>query len=201
VVQDLPNPSQPEPAPGEATILLDRITDGDSTAAEDLLPLVYAELRARAVAYFRGQPSNHTLQPTALVHEAYVKLVNSPTDQWKSRSHFCAVAATAMRQILVDHARKRAAAKRAKDAHDEMVTDLLSPSKNTTVNLLALDDALEKLADLDPRQARLIELRFFGGLSNSEVGGILELSTSTIEKDWRKIRAWLLKEINEKASS
>jgi RNA polymerase sigma factor (TIGR02999 family) len=195
----MPEPVQPSAGIGQtdATMLLKRISAGDSAAAEDLLPLVYGELRARAGAYFRGQPANHTLQPTALVHEAYVKLIHGPASGWESRAHFCAVAAKAMRQILIDHARRRAAARRARDAREASVTSIETPTSNAAVDLLALDDAMQKLATLDPRQAQIVELRFFGGLANDEVAGVLGVSTSTIEKQWRQVRAWLARELDE----
>ncbi|MEZ6243327.1 MAG: ECF-type sigma factor [Phycisphaerales bacterium] len=180
----------------DATMLLGRIANGDSAAAEDLLPIVYAELRARAGAYFRGQPMNHTLQPTALVHEAYVKLVNAQSGEWSGRAHFCAVAATAMRQILVDHARRREAAARAREAHVGSRTQIASPSRSPAVDLLELDDAIRKLAALDERQAKLVELRFFGGMSNAQVADVLNVSMSTVEKEWRKVRAWMLRELS-----
>lgn len=183
-----------EGGPADPTILLQRVKQGDAGAADDLLPLVYEELRARANAYFRSVPGNHTLQPTALVHEAFVKLVRSPTDEWESRSHFCSVAALAMRQILTDHARRRRAAGAGQSEHG--VTQLESPSTGSTVELLTLDEALNKLADLNERHAKLVELRFFGGLSNPEVAEVLGLSTSMVEKEWRKVRAWLGRELD-----
>lgn len=194
------DPGESREASGQsenATLLLNRVREGDSEAVEQLLPLVYAELRARAGAYFRGQPANHTLQPTALVHEAYVKLVRSPSGAWKDRSHFCAVAATAMRQILTDHARRRAAAHRAHEQRRKETTSLMTPSGTSAFDLLSLDDAMTKLAALDERQARIVELRFFGGLNNDDVAEVLGVSTSTIEKQWRQVRAWLSREMSE----
>ncbi|MCB9850196.1 MAG: sigma-70 family RNA polymerase sigma factor [Phycisphaerales bacterium] len=181
----------------EATQLLARISGGDPAAADALLPMVYAELRARAGAYFRGQPANHTLQPTALVHEAYLRLVRAPDANWQNRAHFCAVAATAMRQILVNHAQRRAAAQRARNEREAAVTALLTPSNNSAIDLLALEEALNRLGELDARQARLVELRFFGGMTNEEVASILEVSTSTVEKEWRRVRAWLIAELRD----
>ncbi len=163
----------------------------------DLLPMVYQELRARAGSYFGNQPANHTLQPTALVHEAYIKLVRAPGTAWKNRAHFCAVAATAMRQVLTDHARRRVAAHRARGERGEMTTAMYTPSQDATVDLLSLDDAMTKLGKLDARQARIVELRFFGGLTVKEVAGVLDVSTSTIEKEWRRVRAWLIRELSD----
>lgn len=178
-----------------ATALLGRIASGDLRAADDLLPLVYEELRARAGAYFRGQPASHTLQPTALVHDAYVKLVNAPSQEWNGRAHFCAVAAKAMRQILVNHAHRRDAARRAREGYADAQTQIVSPSHSPSIDVLALDDAIRKLGELDGRQARLVELRFFGGMSNPQVADVLGVSISTVEKEWRKVRAWMLAEL------
>ncbi|HPF37963.1 MAG TPA: ECF-type sigma factor [Phycisphaerae bacterium] len=175
----------------DATILLRRISDGDRDAANELLPLVYAELRDRASLYFRNQPANHTLQPTALVHEAYLKLIDSSDAQWNDRTHFCAVAATAMRQILIDHARRRKLAKDAREAPHTM----LQSTDDWTVDLLDLDGAMTRLAGLDERHARIVELRFFGSLTIEQTARVLGVSDSTIEKEWRKIRAWLIREL------
>ncbi|MCG8407546.1 MAG: ECF-type sigma factor [Phycisphaerales bacterium] len=180
-----------------ATHLLKQVSDGNAAAVEELLPLVYDELRARAGAYFRDQPGNHTLQPTALVHEVFLKLVRSPNGQWQDRAHFCAVAATAMRQILIDHARRRSTAQDAYGARSEASTLLKSSAHTSPVDLLALEDALNKLADLDPRQARIVELRFFGSLTIEETAKVLGVSTATIAKEWRRIRAWLILELGD----
>ncbi len=179
---------------GDATQLLERASRGDAAAVNELLPLVYAELRARAGAYFRVQPAGHTLQPTALVHDAYLRLVETPGSEWSSRAHFCAVAATAMRQILTNHAKRRALAQAARGEIRE-ATLLQSPSKSADVDLLALDAAMEKLTERNAERARLIELRFFGGLNNEEVAGVLGTSASTVKREWRKARAWLLMEL------
>lgn len=187
------DPNAQDPA-REATQLLQRVKEGDRQAAEQLLPIVYEELRARAGAYFRNLPANHTLQPTALVHEAYIKLVNSPSAQWHDRAHFCALAARAMRLILTDHARRRIMANKAREQHPTL---LESPSENISVDLLALDEALTKLTSLRERLARIIELRFFGSLSMEETAAVLDVSVSTVEKDWRRARAWLIRELGE----
>lgn len=176
----------------EATILLRRISDGDRDAANELLPLVYAELRDRASLYFRNQPANHTLQPTALVHEAYLKLIDSSDARWNNKTHFCAVAATAMRQILIDHARRRKLARNARETPHTM----LKSTDDWTVDLLDLDEALTQLAKLDERHARIVELRFFGSLTIEQTAKVLCVSDSTIEKEWRKLRAWLIRELN-----
>ncbi len=198
----VPTENQPETDPrADATLLLGRLEAGDPDAASALLPIVYAELRARAGAYFGGQPADHTLQPTALVHEAYVKLVASPSSGWNSRAHFCAVAATAMRQILIDHARRRALAQGARRERAEVATAIVTPGGAGDVDLLALEDVLEKLAVLDERQARLVELRFFGGLSNAEVADLMDVSSRTIEREWRRVRAWLVHALGEDRAS
>lgn len=164
----------------------------DRAPASDLFPVVYEQLRALAASYFRREPENHTLQPTALVHEAYLKLVDQADARCKDRAHFFAVAAQAMRRLLVDHARRRRAAKRRTPQHVTIaVADADAPFRDE-LNLLALDEALDRLARLDPRQARTVELRFFGNLTNEEVAEVLGVSPGTVKGDWRVARAWLL---------
>lgn len=179
----------------EITQLIAKLAGGDRDAAGKLLPVVYQELRGLAGKYFRGQKSDHTLQPTALVHEAYLKLVDQTDPQWKDRAHFFAVAATAMRQILVDHAIARNALKRgggrAKIALDENLVGGPQPEFDP----IALNEALNKLAAVDARKARVVELRFFSGLTVDEAAEILNVSKSTVEGDWRMARAWLSKEL------
>ncbi|HTS02699.1 MAG TPA: sigma-70 family RNA polymerase sigma factor [Thermoanaerobaculia bacterium] len=184
-----------EPA-GEVTRLLREWSAGDRSALEKLLPLVYDELRRRAGAYLRQERAGHTLQPTALVHEAYLKLVGGETIAWKDRAHFFGVAARAMRQVLVDHARARNAAKRgegqvlvALDAAEGAST----PPRN--LDLLDLDRALSKLASLDERQSRLVELRLFAGLTIEESADVLEISHATVSREWRHAEAWLQREM------
>lgn len=195
VMRDESSGPVPSDSP-DATVLVRRVQEGDRAAADELLPLVYRELRARAGAYFRGQPGDHTLQPTALVHEAYVKLVHAPSDEWTGRAHFCSVAALAMRQILTDHARRRASAPPMAGQEDEKHPTLMdTPSGASAVDLIALDEAISKLAALDERHARVVELRFFGGLTNDQVADVLGVSRPTVERDWRRIRAWLNREL------
>ncbi|MCL2648152.1 MAG: sigma-70 family RNA polymerase sigma factor [Phycisphaerales bacterium] len=181
----------------DVTRVLEQIKQGDKRAADKLLPLVYDEFRALARHYLAQERADHTLQPTALVHEAYMKLVDQKRVDWQGRSHFFAVAAQAMRRILVDHARTRQREKRgggrARVQLDEAVA--LSPQKNEDV--LALDEALEKLAKLAPRQAKVVELRFFGGLSVEEVATTLNVSKRTIEGDWTFARTWLSRELRD----
>jgi len=181
----------------DVTVVLEQMRNGDKNAADKLLPLVYDEFRALARHYLAQERANHTLQPTALVHEAYMKLVDQTRVDWQGRSHFFAVAAQAMRRILVDHARSRQRDKRgggrARVILDEAVA--LSPQKDEDV--LALDEALERLAALDPRQAKVVELRFFGGLSVEEVAEALGVSKRTVEGDWTFARAWLSRELRD----
>ncbi len=191
---------QLQPAAGPATLLLTRVSDGDSAAVAELLPLVYNQLRNIAGGQFRGERANHTLQPTALVHEAYLKLVGSGST-WSSQAHFCAVAATAMRQILSNHARTKRAAKRAGNLVDVSVSGIEMPSGTRVLDLVALDDALTKLAALNQRYARIVELRFFGGLTVEEIAELEGVSARTVKKDWRSARAWLSRELGEGASA
>jgi len=183
----------PEPAriDGDATQMLRRISSGDPDAARDLLPLVYENLRGLAEAYFRSSPSGQTLQPTALVHEAYIKLVRHADSGWESRSHFLAVAASAMRQLLHDRARRRMALKRGGGAKALDLEQIEPPTDRPPIDLIALDEALTRLEALDPRQARIVELRFFSGLTMEEIARLLGLSTRMVEKEWRRTRAWL----------
>jgi RNA polymerase sigma factor (TIGR02999 family) len=170
---------------------------GDRAAAEKLLPLVYDQLRAVADSFFRRQPSDHTLQPTALVHEAYLRLVNRKDEKWGSRAHFFAVASKAMRQILINHAERRAAAKRGGDRQKLTLNEDLTPAPQGDVDLLALDEALTELSALSERMGRVVELRFFGGLTVEEVAHVLNVSKRTVEGDWQMARTWLSRELSE----
>lgn len=189
-MSDLQPTDRPDAVP-DATALLRRLEAGDVSASESLLPLVYDQLRAIAGSYFRGQRSDHTLQPTALVHEAYLKLVRGEGDGWRSQTHFCAVAATAMRQVLANHAEARRAAKRGGDARRVPLGDVTTPSGEQRLDIVALDEALTLLREIDERQARVIELWFFGGLPVEQIAEVLEVSERTVERDWRRARAWL----------
>lgn len=183
---------------GEVTRILQLLGGEDAdAAAAALLPLVYDQLRALAASYFARQPVGHTLQPTALVHEAYLKLAGGQNAQWESRAHFFAVAARAMRQILMNHARDKAAAKRGGGWHKITLDEAVTPpgSASREIDLIALDDALEKLAGLSERQARIIELRYFGGLTIDETAHVLGLGTTTVEDDWHLAKAWLRREL------
>lgn len=182
---------------GPSDALLQALGRGDSAAADELLPILYAELRALAASYLRGQRVGHTLQATALVHEAWLKVAQRTGQSWDGRSHFFAVAARAMRQILVDHARGRATAKRG-GGWDKVTLDReLAPGGEESVDLVTLSEALDQLATLDPVQAQIVELRFFSGLGVEEVGGILGMSGRTVMRKWRVARAWLGVELAE----
>lgn len=167
----------------------------EPSAVNRLMPLVYEELRALARCYFRGESPQHTLQPTALVNEAYLKLSRLDRFDWQNRSHFVAVAASAMRQILVDHARGKKRGKRWGDCLRVELSDLPAAFIQRPEDLLALDEALNKLAAKDARKARIVELRVFGGFSVEDVAGLLGTSKSTVEQEWTFIRAWLRREL------
>jgi RNA polymerase sigma factor (TIGR02999 family) len=178
------------------TQLLEEFEPGDCHAGEQLFADVYTELRAVAARYLHRERKSHTLQPTALVHEAYLKLVGPTRVDWQGRAHFLATAAHAMRQILVDHARRHRAAKRGGNRHRIALDDNLVIESGRDVDLLALEDALSKLAKLDPRQAQMIELRFFGGLDIAEVAKVMGMSKRSVEREWTMVRAWLRRELN-----
>jgi RNA polymerase sigma factor (TIGR02999 family) len=171
---------------------------GDQEALKALLPLVYDELKRLAQRYLRNERPGHTLQSTALVHEAYLRLVQKPL-QLQNRTHFYAVAARLMREILVDHARSRRAAKRDYRCKITLAQAVALPQRRD-VDLLALDDALNELSNLDPRQGRIVELRFFGGLSIDETSEIMGISPATVKREWATARAWLHREITGAAS-
>ena len=179
------------------TQLLEKFEPGDRHAAEQLFADVYGELRALAARYLRRERKDHTLQPTALVHEVYLKLVGQTRVDWQGRAHFLAIAAHAMRQILVDHARRHQAAKRGGNRHRIALDDNLVIESDRNVDLLPLEDALTKLTKLDPRQAQMIELRFFGGLDIAEVAKVTGISKRSAEREWTMVRAWLRRELGK----
>lgn len=207
------------PTPGDVTLLIDSARAGDEAASARLMELVYDELRRLASSYLRGEARGHTLQATALVHEAFLKLVRQPDGQFTGRTHFFAVAATAMRQILTDHARAKRAAKRGGSrpgsGHTPVPGDASAPGSreqwgrigldesasapvaagrahgDAGVDVVALDDVLTKLASFDQRKHRIVELRFFGGLTVEQTADMMSLSISTVESEWRAARAWL----------
>ena len=176
--------------------LLHRWSDGDKGALDQLMPLVYGELRKMARRYMWQQPSDHTLQTTALIHEAYLRLVGGEEKHWQSRAHFFGVAAQAMRHILVDYARARHAGKRGGEARAVSLEEAAFVSEERAAELVALDDALAELARLSPRQGRVVELRYFGGLSVTETAEVLQVSSDTVTRDWNQAKAWLHRELN-----
>jgi RNA polymerase sigma-70 factor (ECF subfamily) len=178
----------------EVTILLGKINAGDGDAPEKLLPLVYDDLRRLARVYFADEKAEHTLQPTALVHEAYIRLVNWENVSWQNRAHFFAVAADVMRKILIDHARRKNAQKRS-GGQKILLDEAVSFSKEKELDLVKLDEALKTLEKLDARQARIVELRFFGGLSITETAYILKTSETTVKREWTFAKAWFQREL------
>ena len=180
----------------EVTELLVRWRAGDATALESLIPLVYDELRSLAQHHLRSERPNHTLQSTALVHEAYVRLVDSKPPALQNRSHFFGIAARLMREILVDHARAQRTAKRGGEACTLALDEALNVADRTDVDVLRLDDALKELARLDERQSRIVELRFFTGLSIDETADVLGISPATVSREWTTARAWLHRELS-----
>lgn len=176
----------------DVTQLLLDWNNGDKAALDKLIPAVYKELRRVAAHYLRGERSGHTLQPTALVHEAYLRLINQTQVTWQNRVHFFGAAAQIMRRILVDHARERNAAKRGGGAYKLTLDEALAPSFGPPdVDLIGLDHALEELAALDTQQGRVVELRFFGGLSIEETAEVLGISAATVKRDWTTAKLWL----------
>jgi RNA polymerase sigma factor (TIGR02999 family) len=171
------------------------MTEDDRQSLDSLLPVVYQELRRLAAGYIRHEKPGQTLQPTALVHEAYLRLLKDRPDRWQNRAHFCAIAAHSMRQILIEHARARNAQKRWGAKPRITLDESLIRGGEQSVNLLALDEALERLAALDPDQARIVELRFFGGLSVEETAEALSVSPATVKRHWTVARAWLAREL------
>ena len=182
--------------PQEITQWLRAWSGGDPTALDELLPLVYDELRRQAARYLRRERQNHTLQTTALVHEAYLKLAEQKQTRWASRSQFFGIAAQMMRRILVDHARARHRDKRGGEAENAPLEEAaLVVSGGQSVDLLNLDEALTRLAALDPEQARVVELRYFGGLSMEETAAVTGRSLATVNRDWRSAKVWLKQEL------
>jgi RNA polymerase sigma-70 factor (ECF subfamily) len=200
-----PTPSHPSmtssaPPPQQITALLQAWSSGDQAALGALFPAIYGELRHQAERYMRRQPVGHTLQATALVNEAYLRLVDQKETEWRSRAHFFGVAAKAMRSILVDHARARQAAKRGAGAARltlGQVGDIAD--RKPAVDVLDLEEALQRLAELDPEKERLVELRYFAGLSIEEAAQVLGVSPATLKRQWNTARAWLRRELSPPA--
>ena len=184
-------------APGDVTQLLADLQDGRPDAASQLIPLVYDELHRLARGQMRHERADHTLQATALVHEAYLRLVNQPQRTWQNRAHFIAVAAQVMRRILVDYARARRTSKRGSAPQRVPLEEPLLFTEEQSDDLVSLDEALERLAQFDHRQSRVVELRFFGGLTAEETAEVLGISSKTVKRDWTVARAWLHREVRK----
>lgn len=182
-------------APTKVTILLSELSQGNEQALAELMPLVYAELRRLAGYYLRRERGDHTLQATALVHEAYLRLVNQKDARWENKEQFVRVASQLMRRILVDYSRGHHAAKRGGQAGKVFLKEALVAGKGKAAEVVALDDALNRLAELDAQQARLVELRFFGGLSIEETAEVLAMSPATVKRHWNVAKAWLAREL------
>lgn len=183
--------------PNEITQLLINWSQGDQAALEKLIPLVSAELRRLARHYLARENPGHTLQTSALINEAYIRLINQESVQWQNRAHFFAVAAQVMRHILVDHARAHLYAKRGGGAHEVQLDEAEAITGKRAAELVALDDALSALATLDPRKGQIIELRFFGGLTIEETAEALHISAKTVTREWRSAKAWLHNEMSK----
>jgi len=203
VDEDRPPDPDAEPAAGPAAItsLLARAQEGDRQATDELLPLVYEELRELADRLLAAEKRGATLQPTALVHEAYLRLVGSDQAGWENRAHFFGAAARAIRRILVDRARARRAARRGGDRPLRLDTDAPLAGPEPSLDVLALDEALAKLASIDAQKARVVELRFFGGLSVDETAATLGVSASTVNRDWVFARTWLHRAMSDERRS
>jgi len=185
--------------PNEVTQLLINWSSGDKTALDDLVPLVQTELRRIARRYMRREDPGHTLQTSALINEAYIRLIDQQDVQWQNRAHFFAVAAQVMRHILVDHARRHAYAKRGGGARKFSLDEVVVSTEQRAAELIALDDALNKLAALDLRKSKIIELRFFGGLNLEETAEAMKISSPTVQREWRSAKAWLRREMGRES--
>ena len=187
----------PHNAPSEITQMLLELTEGNQTVVDRILPHIYDELKRLASSYLRRERADHTLQPTALVHEAYMKLIDQSRVKWQNRAHFFGIAAQVMRRILMDHARKHAAEKRGGDAEVlPLEEEILVVTPGRSSELVALDDALTALAEIDEPKARIVELRYFGGLSIEETAEVMGVSVPTINRQWRMAKAWLYSQIS-----
>ena len=178
-------------SPGDVTALLVAWKDGSPEALEELTPIVYSELRRLARNHLRGERRDHSLQPTALTHEAFLRLFGTRKVEWQNRAHFFAVASQLMRRVLVEHARKRGAAKRGAGATRVTLGDVDAPTTSVDVDVIAVHDALDQLEAIDSRQSRIVELRYFGGLSTEEVAEVLGVSPATVKREWRVAKLWL----------
>jgi RNA polymerase sigma factor (TIGR02999 family) len=180
----------------QITHLLNEAVKGNSQAEASLFELTYEELHRLARSYMRRERQDHTLQPTALIHEAYLRLFSQPDRTWENRTHFFAVAASVMRHILIDHARRHASEKHGGARINVPLESVAAPASPASAELIALDQALKKLAKWDPRQVRIVELRYFAGLTEEEIAEILNISRRTVTRDWNVAKAWLQKELS-----
>jgi RNA polymerase sigma factor (TIGR02999 family) len=183
------------PKQHEITQLLAEWSDGNQSALDELYPLVYDELHRLARRYMSRERKGHTLQTTALINEAYVRLVDQKNVHWANRSHFFAISAQIMRRILIDHARRHAYAKRGGGAQQVSLDEAAAVASGIGAEILRLDEALKTLAEMDPRRSQVVELRYFGGLNNEEIAGVLHISENTVTRDWNMARAWLYQQL------
>ena len=190
-----------EASPNEITEQLIAWSKGDDAALEQLIPAVYQELRRMADHYLRGEDSGHSLQPTALVHEAYLRLIDQTKVEWQNRAHFFGVAAQMMRRILIDHAKAKHRVKRGGTAVKVMLDENVNFTQERASELLALDDALQSLARIDERKSRIVELRYFGGLTVEETAQVLGISDKTVMRDWNLAKAWLYRELTSNSAN
>jgi len=182
----------------EVTQLLHDWQGGDESALERLMPVVHQELKRQARSFLIKERKNHTIQPTELVNEAFLRIVDIDRMKWNDRAHFFAITATTMRRILVDHARKISANKRGGDMHRVTLSNLNVSGDDKSTELLDLDDAMNRLSEIDPRKAKVVEMRFFGGLSQKEIGEVLKVTGKTVQRDWEFAKLWLLRELSSK---
>jgi RNA polymerase sigma-70 factor, ECF subfamily len=192
----MPEQQNPSPFSPSVTQLLAKAVSGDSSALANVFPLIYDELHRLAQAQLKREPDGHTLSPTALVHEAYMRLIDYSRMEWTGKAHFMAVASTAMRRILVDHARSHRSVKRGGSLQRVPIEAVQLGTEERADLLIAVDDALGKLKELDPRQARVVECRFFGGMTEEETAEALGIGLRTAKRDWAKAKAWLHKQIS-----
>lgn len=185
------------PGQNNVTMLLGQLTRGNEGAASKLIPLVYDELRRLAGSYMHRERSDHTLQPTALVHEAYLKLVEQRSVDWQGRAHFFAIAAQMMRRILIDHARAHLSEKRGAGEKPLPLDEALAFAPEQSLKLVRIDQSLERLAQIDPRQSKIVELRFFGGLTVEQTAEALGIAPRTVKRDWNVAKAWLQGDLKE----
>ncbi|HVF23082.1 MAG TPA: sigma-70 family RNA polymerase sigma factor [Pyrinomonadaceae bacterium] len=185
----------------EITQLLAEWREGNQSALDELYPLVYDELHRLARRYMSRERAGHTLQTTALINEAYVRLVDQKNVVWANRAHFFAISAQIMRRILIDHARRHAYAKRGGGARPVTLDEAANITPGIGSDLLRLDEALKSLAEMDPRRSQVVELRYFGGLNNEEIAGVLHVSENTVTRDWNMARAWLYQQLTESAGN